>query len=123
MSIRRMKLIIRWFSVAVGFLVASRFVPGVHVDSFATAILLAAVWGILGVLVRPVLVILTLPVTILSFGLFIFVINAALFAWLGHIIVGFTVVSFSAALLGSLVMSVTGAVVHGLLDRIGGEED
>jgi len=118
-----MKLIIRWFSVAIGFLVASRFVPGVHVDSFATAILLAAVWGILGVLVRPVLVILTLPVTILSFGLFIFVINAALFAWLGHIIVGFTVVSFSAALLGSLVMSITGAVVHGLLDRISGEED
>ncbi|MEI6650880.1 MAG: phage holin family protein [Candidatus Moraniibacteriota bacterium] len=118
-----MKLIIRWFSVAVGFLVASRFVPGVHVDAFTTAILLAAIWGILGVLVRPILVILTLPVTIVTFGLFIFVINAALFAWLGNVIVGFTVTSFSAALLGSLVMSVTGSVVQGILGHFGSEEE
>ena len=118
-----MKFIIRWFSVAVGFLVASRFVPGVHVDTFATAILLAAIWGILGLLVRPILVILTLPVTVLTFGLFIFVINAALFAWLGHIIVGFTVASFFAALLGSLVMSATGAIMHGLLGWIGEKEE
>ncbi|MEI7749956.1 MAG: phage holin family protein [Candidatus Moraniibacteriota bacterium] len=117
-----MKLIIRWFSVAVGFLVASRFVPGVHVDGFATAILLAAVWGILGILVRPILVILTLPRTILSFGLFIFIINAALFAWLGNVIVGFTVSSFTAALLGSLVMSATGAIVHGILEKFGKRE-
>ena len=54
-----MKLIIRWFSVAVGFLVASRFVPGVHVDAFLTALLLAAGWGMLGLNVRPILVILT----------------------------------------------------------------
>lgn len=118
-----MKLIIRWFSVAVGFVVAARFVPGVHVDGFMTAIILAAVWGILGLIVRPILVILTLPVTILSFGLFIFVINAALFAWLGGVIQGFEVDGFAAALLGSLVMSLTSTVVHGLLDSISGHED
>jgi putative membrane protein len=117
-----MKLIIRWFSVAVGFLVASRFVPGVHVDAFLTALLLAAVWGMLGLIVRPILVILTLPVTIVTFGLFIFVINAALFAWLGNVIVGFTVAGFGAALLGSLVMSLTSAIVHGILDMFGKEE-
>ena len=88
-----------------------------------SAILLAAVWGILGVLVRPILVILTLPVTIVTFGLFIFVINAALFAWLGNVIVGFTVSSFTAAFLGSLVMSLTGATVHGILEMFGKKED
>lgn len=117
-----MKLIIRWFAVAVGFFVAARFVPGVHVDGFMTAILLAAVWGILGLIVRPILVVLTLPVTIVTFGLFIFVINAALFAWLGHVIVGFTVDSFTAALLGSLVMSIVGSVVKAVLDRFGRNE-
>lgn len=122
-KLTRMKLIIRWFSVAVGFVVAARFVPGVHVDGFMTAIILAAVWGILGLIVRPILVILTLPVTILSFGLFIFVINAALFAWLGGVIQGFEVDGFAAALLGSLVMSLTSTVVHGLLDSISGHED
>lgn len=117
-----MKLIIRWFAAAVGFLAAAQFVPGVYVASFGTAILLAAVWGMLGVLVRPVLVLLTLPVTIVSLGLFIFVINAILFAWLGGVIQGFSVSGFGSALLGSLVMSATGAVVYRLLDRIGGEE-
>ncbi|NTW75483.1 MAG: phage holin family protein [Candidatus Moranbacteria bacterium] len=117
-----MKLIIRWFAVAVGFFVAARFVPGVHVDGFMTAILLAAIWGILGLIVRPILVVLTLPVTIVTFGLFIFVINAALFAWLGNVIVGFTVDSFAAALLGSLVMSLAGAIVHGILEKFGGKE-
>ncbi len=114
-----MKLIIRWFAVAVGFLVAARFVPGVHVDGFMTAIILAAIWGILGLIVRPILVVLTLPVTIVTFGLFIFVINAALFTWLGGIIDGFAVDSFPAALLGSLVMSVAGSLVKGVLDRLG----
>lgn len=116
-----MKLIIRWFAVAVGFFVAARFVPGVHVDGFMTAILLAAIWGILGLVVRPILVVLTLPVTIVTFGLFIFVINAALFAWLGHVIVGFTVSSFTAALLGSLVMSISASVVHGILEKFSGK--
>lgn len=117
-----MKLVIKWFAVAVGFFVAARFVPGVHVAGFGTAILLAAVWGILGLIVRPILVILTLPVTILSFGLFVFVINAILFAWLGGVIQGFSVDGFGAALLGSLVMSITSAVVKGLLDLFGKED-
>ncbi|NTW13600.1 MAG: phage holin family protein [Candidatus Moranbacteria bacterium] len=118
-----MKLIIRWFAVALGFFVTARFVPGVHVDGFMTAILLAAVWGILGLFVRPILVILTLPVTIITFGLFIFVINAALFAWLGGVIQGFEVAGFGAALLGSLVMSVTSSIIHGILDHVGGEKE
>jgi putative membrane protein len=118
----RMKLIIKWFAVAVGFLMAARFVPGVHVDGFMTAILLAVIWGILGLIVRPILVVLTLPVTIVTFGLFIFIINAALFAWLGNVIVGFTVTSFTAALLGSLVMSIASSLVKAILDRFERDE-
>lgn len=118
-----MKLIIRWFAVAVGFFLAAKFVPGVHVSGFMTAILLAAAWGVIGVLVRPILVVLTLPVTIVTFGLFIFVINAVLFLWLGGVIQGFEVDGFGAALLGSLVMSVTGSIVHGILEHLRGKED
>ncbi|NTW14940.1 MAG: phage holin family protein [Candidatus Moranbacteria bacterium] len=118
-----MKLVFRWFAVAVGFFVAARFVPGVHVAGFGTAILLAAVWGILGLVVRPVLVVLTLPVTILSFGLFVFVINAILFAWLGGVIQGFSVDGFGAALFGSLVMSLVSSVVKGILGLLGGDRN
>lgn len=112
-----MKLLFRWFSVALGFLAAAYFVPGVVVAGFGTAVVLAALWGILGVLVRPILVVLTLPVTIVTFGLFIFVINAGLFWWLGNIIQGFSVDGFSAALLGSLVMSLVSSILKWLLDR------
>lgn len=117
-----MKILFRWFSVALGFFAAAYFVPGVDVTGFGTAILLAAIWGMLGVLVRPLLVLLTLPVTIVTFGLFIFVINAALFAWLGGIIEGFEVDGFGAAFLGSLVMSVIGSSVNALLGRLDDRE-
>ncbi len=117
-----MRLVFRWFSVALGFMAAAYFVPGVVVAGFGTAILLAAIWGMLGILVRPVLVILTLPVTIISFGLFIFVINAGLFLWLGRIIEGFVVDGFSAAFLGSLVMSLVSSIAKWILDRSDDEE-
>ena len=108
-----MKLIIRWFSVALGFFVAAHYVPGIAITGgFGTAILLAALWGILGVLVRPILVILTLPVTILTLGLFIFVINAALFYWLGGVIQGFEVAGFGAAFLGSIVLSIVSSLAN-----------
>lgn len=118
-----MKLLFRWFSVALGFFAADFFVPGVYVAGFGTAILLAAVWGIVGVLVRPVLVILTLPVTILSFGLFIFVINAILFAWLGGVIRGFSVDGPGAALFGSLVMSSVSAIAFWVLERLRDDDE
>lgn len=113
-----MKLIFRWFSVALGFFAAAYLVPGVVVTGFGTAILLAAIWGVLGIIVRPVLVILTLPVTIVTFGLFVFVINAGLFWWLGGIIEGFAVRGFAPALLGSLVMSAVSSVVFWFLEKL-----
>jgi len=117
-----MKFLFRWFSVSVGFVAAAHFVPGVEVTGFGTAVLLAAAWGVLGILVRPVLVVLTLPVTILTFGLFVFVINAGLFFWLGRVIEGFIVSGFSSALLGSLVMSLVSSVLKWILDRSDDED-
>lgn len=112
-----MSLLFRWLFVALGFLAAAYLVPGVVVTGFGTAMLLAALWGIVGVLVRPVLVVFTLPVTILTFGLFIFIINAGLFWWLGNIIEGFAVDGFSAALFGSLVMSIVSSTLKWIFDR------
>ena len=113
-----MGIIIRWFSVALGFMAAAHFVPGITLEGgFLTAILLAAVWGVVGVLVKPILVVLTLPVTILTLGLFIFVINAALFWWLGDILADFHVEGFQAALLGSIVLSLVSSTISWLLGK------
>lgn len=118
-----MGLIFRWFSVAIGFMAAAYFVPGITLEGgFSTALLLAAVWGLIGMIVKPILIILTLPVTILTFGLFIFVINAGLFWWLGDILENFHVAGFWAALLGSVVLSVVSSVIGWALGKFRDEE-
>lgn len=118
-----MGLIFRWFAVAIGFMAAAHFVPGITLEGgFSTAILLAAVWGIVGVLVKPILLILTLPVTILTLGLFIFVINAGLFWWLGDILADFHVAGFKAALLGSIVLSLVSSVINWILGKFRDDE-
>lgn len=118
-----MGILFRWFAVAIGFMAAAYFVPGITLEGgFPTAILLAAVWGLIGMLVRPILIILTLPVTILTFGLFIFVINAGLLWWVGDILENFRVDGFFAAVLGSIVLSAVSSVVHWILERLRGEE-
>ena len=118
-----MKLVTRWFSVALGFFVAAHYVSGISITGgFGTAIVLAALWGILGVLVRPILIILTLPVTVLTLGLFIFVINAALFLWLGGVIQGFVVDGFGPALLGSIVLSIVSALANWFFGKLRHDE-
>lgn len=113
-----MELIFRWFSVAIGFMVAAYFVPGITLTGgFGTALLLAAIWGIVGMVVRPILVILTLPVTILTLGLFIFIINAGLFWWLGDILQDFRVEGFFPALVGSIVLSVVSSLISFVLGK------
>ena len=105
-----MKIVIKILIAAVGLLVAAYLVPGITVASIYIAIVTAVILGILNVLVRPILVILTLPITILTLGLFIFVINALLFLFAATFIEGFAVDGFIAALLGSLIVSVVSAI-------------
>ena len=107
-----MKLILTWLLAACALLLVANFLPDVHVRSFGSAMIAAAAIGLLNVLVRPILVILTLPVTIVTLGLFLFVINALMFWAAGSILAGFQVGGFWTALLGSLVYSALMLVVN-----------
>ena len=101
-----MRLLAIWIINALALLALPYVVPSVHVASFGTALIVALVLGLINAVLRPLLVLLTLPVTLLTLGLFIFVINALLFQLAGHLVDGFNVGGFWPALLGSLVYSV-----------------
>lgn len=107
-----MSLLMKWLLSALMFLVIANVVPGIHVQSIATALLLAVVWGIITMILKPVLLILTLPVNILTFGLFTLVINGFLFWFLAWLVPGFTVASFGVAVLGALALSLLHMIVH-----------
>ena len=90
-------------------------IDGIVVSSFWTACLAALVWGIISLTIRPVLALLTLPFNILTLGLFSFVLNALLFWLMSLFVPGFFVAGFVPALEGSLVLSLAGMVLHGVL--------
>jgi putative membrane protein len=108
-------LLLKWVLCAAALLVVAYLYPGVTVASFGAAMIAALVLGIVNTVVRPVLVLLTLPVTILTLGLFLFVINALLFWGVGSILEGFKVNGFVAALIGSLIYSLLTLGVNLLL--------
>jgi putative membrane protein len=101
-----MGIIFAWIIITIAILLAAYLIPGIKVDSLGSAIIGAAILGLLNALIKPIFIILTLPITLLTLGLFIFVINALLFWLAGSIIRGFSVRSFGSALLGSLVVTV-----------------
>lgn len=103
--------------VALALLLAAYIVPGVVVGSFVVALVAAIVLGIVNLLVRPVLFILTLPVTILTLGLFSFVLNALMLMLAAYFVDGFNVSGFMPALLTSLIVSVAGAVSDKITDQ------
>jgi putative membrane protein len=113
-----MKLIARWLLLASALLLVAYLYPGVTVQSFGAALIAAFVIGVFNTLVRPLLVLLTLPITLLTLGLFLFVINAAMFYWAASLLDGFGVRSFGAALLGSLIYSACGLVIDIALERV-----
>ena len=109
-----MSFIIQLFVSAVLIIFLAWFLPGVEVASFGTAILVALVLAGLQLIVKPILVILTLPITIITLGLFLLVINAILILIIDYAVPGFTVSSFWTALLFSILLSVLGSF---FLDR------
>lgn len=113
-----MKLLFKWLLSAVALLVVAHLYGGVVVDSFTAALVAALVIGLLNTIVRPVLVVLTLPVTIITLGLFMFVINALMFWSASGLLGGFHVRGFGAALLGSLMYSALGVVIESALERL-----
>ncbi len=108
-------LLIRLLVLVFSLLLVARVVPGVELNDLTTAVFVAIVLGLLNATVRPVLVLLTLPVTILTLGLFIFVLNALMF-WLTSMLVpGFSVDGFLPAFLGSLLLSLISILVNRLI--------
>ena len=106
-----MKLVTRWLLLAAALLLVAYLYPGVSVTSFGSALIAAFVLGLLNTVVRPLLVLLTLPVTLLTLGLFLFVINALMFWAAASLLDGFNVSGFTAALIGSLIYSLCGMVI------------
>ena len=113
-----MKIVVRWLLLAAALLLVANIYPGVALKSFGSALIAALVLGLLNALLRPILVLLTLPVTVLTLGLFLFVINALMFYFAASLLDGFHVTGFVAALIGSLLYSLCGLVIDVALERI-----
>ena len=112
-----MRLVLKWLLSAVALLAVAYVYSGVQVNSFVSALIAAAVIGLLNAVLRPVLVILTLPVTIVTLGLFLFIINALMFWSASGLLNGFHVAGFWAALLGSLIYSALGLIIDAALSK------
>ena len=113
-----MKILARWLLLAAALLLVTAAYPDVSVTSFTSALVAAFVLGLLNTLVRPVLVLLTLPVTVVTLGLFLFVINALMFWAAASLLAGFSVTGFGAALIGSLLYSLCGLVIDAAIERL-----
>src|SRR5690625_2304797 len=110
-----MNILIRLLITSLAAFAAAYLLPGVHIDQYTSAIILAIVLALLNVIIKPILIILTLPVTIFTFGLFLLVINAVIILIAAHFIAGFQVDSFWWALFFSIVLS----VITGFLNKLG----
>ena len=115
-----MTLLIRWLLLACALVLLTQWDLGVQVDNFGAAMWAALVIGLLNAFVRPLLILLTLPVTLLTLGLFLFVINALTFQMASGLLDGFHVTGFWQALLGSVLSSLFGLVIDTALQRMMG---
>jgi len=116
--LRAVKIVVRWLLLAAALLLVAHLYPGVQVANFTAAMIAALVLGLLNALLRPILVLLTLPVTVLTLGLFLFVINALMFYFAASLLDGFHVTGFVAALIGSLLYSLCGLVIDAAMERL-----
>ncbi|MBN2428135.1 MAG: phage holin family protein [Deltaproteobacteria bacterium] len=112
-------LMIRWLILALAVMLASYLISGIRVDGFLSALIAAALLAFLNAFFRPILLILTLPINLLSLGLFTFAINAFLLMMVSGVIDGFYVESFGAGLLGSLVISLVSWLLSSFINDRG----
>ena len=110
-----MRLLLTWLINALALLAIKYIMPSITVDSFVTALIVAVVLGFINTLIRPIFVILTLPVTILTLGLFIFVINGLLFWAVGSFVPGFHVAGFWSGVFGAIIYSIISWALSALL--------
>jgi putative membrane protein len=112
------KLVAKWLLSAAALLLVAYVYTGVEVRTFTAALIAAFVIGLFNSVVRPVLVVLTFPVTVVTLGLFLFIINALMFWAAAAVLDGFHVRGFVAALIGSLIYSLIGIVIESALERL-----
>ncbi len=112
-----MMLILVWILNAVALLAVAYLLPGITVASFGSALWAALILGLVNMLVKPVLILLTLPITIVTLGLFLFVINALLFWLVGSLLTGFKVNGFWWAVIGAIVYSLISGFLTNLINK------
>ena len=114
-----MGLLLRWLILTAGIIIASYLLEGIHVSGFFSALFAAALLGILNALFRPILIILTLPINILTLGLLTFVINALMLKMVSGVVSGFEVQGFWTAVFGSLIISIISWLLNSFISDRG----
>lgn len=113
-----MKWLLKLLLNATALVAVSQLYTGVEVASFSSALVAVLVIGLFNIFLRPLMIVLTLPVTMLTLGLFLFIINALLFWAAATVLDGFQVHGFGSALLGSLIYSTFGLIIDSALERL-----
>ncbi|MDI3257870.1 MAG: phage holin family protein [Kyrpidia sp.] len=111
-----MRWIVSLIINALALLLAARWIEGIHVRGFGSAVIAALILGLVNTLIRPILLFFALPLNLLTLGLFTFVINGLLFYAVGHLVQGFEVRSFGAAILGSLLVTMVSFILNKLVN-------
>ncbi|MFA6445921.1 MAG: phage holin family protein [Candidatus Paceibacterota bacterium] len=110
-----MRILLHWVISALSVLLISHVIPGIDVGSFVLALGVAIVLGIVNVIIKPILVLISLPLEVITLGLFTLVINGVLLWLVAYLIPGFDVADFTAAFLGALIISVISAIGHRII--------
>ncbi|HNU66126.1 MAG: phage holin family protein [Methylotenera sp.] len=110
-----MKLLLAWVLNALALLAVAYLIPEIHVANFITALIAAVFIGLANILIKPILTVLTLPITIITLGLFILVINGLLFYAVGNLLQGFEVTTFTAGIIGAIAYSIISWLLSALL--------
>lgn len=109
-----MVLLIRWLLFAISLLFIAWLIPGITIENFNAALLASFIIGLVNVFIRPIFVVITIPITIITLGLFIFIINALLFGLVAYLVPGFEVDGFLSALLGSILLSIISTFINNI---------
>lgn len=108
-------IIAQWMVNAIALYIVAQILPGIRLADFGSALMAALVIGLVNTLVKPILILLTLPITFITLGLFLLVINAAMLVLASSITPGFRIDGFGTAILGSILLSLVTAILHSLV--------
>jgi putative membrane protein len=108
------QFLLTWLATAIALFITALIVPGVTIVSFSSAIVGAAVLGLVNAIVKPILILFTLPLTILTLGLFLLVVNAIALGLVGYLTPGLSITGFFPAIFGSIVLTIVSSLIHQL---------